>query len=62
MPVVLPAWLRSWQSAVGSLRWAVRYAGRHVGFHAWRAPAYGLALCGGSCVVPLGRSLPGSGG
>jgi hypothetical protein len=45
MPVVLPAWLCSWETAVGMLRWAVRYAGRHVGFHAWRAPAYGLALC-----------------
>src|SRR6185437_11792070 len=45
MPVVLPAWLRSWESALGTLRWAVRYATRHVGFHAWRSPAYGLALC-----------------
>jgi S-DNA-T family DNA segregation ATPase FtsK/SpoIIIE len=45
MPVVLPTWLRSWETAVSTLRWAVRYATRHVGFHAWRAPAYGLALC-----------------
>jgi S-DNA-T family DNA segregation ATPase FtsK/SpoIIIE len=45
MPVVLPAWLCSWESALGTLRWAVRYATRHVGFHAWRAPTYGLALC-----------------
>jgi hypothetical protein len=45
LPVVLPAWLRSWETAVGTLRWALRYASRHIGFHAWRAPAYGLALC-----------------
>ncbi|MGH3670744.1 MAG: hypothetical protein ACRDSH_08905, partial [Pseudonocardiaceae bacterium] len=45
MPVVLPAWLRSWETSVGTLRWAVRYAARYIGFHAWRAPAYGLALC-----------------
>lgn len=62
MPVVLPPWLRSWEIALGTLRWAVRYAGRHVGFHAWRAPAYGLALCWWPCVVLPGRSLPGSGG
>ncbi|MGH3840718.1 MAG: hypothetical protein ACRDS0_04605 [Pseudonocardiaceae bacterium] len=45
MPKVVPPWMRSRQTALGTLRWAVRYAGRHVGFHAWRAPAYGLALC-----------------
>ena len=44
MPVVLPSWLRSRETALGTLRWAVEYAGRHVAFHAWRAPAYGLAL------------------
>src|SRR5262249_10270951 len=44
MPVVLPLWLRSRETARDTLRWAVRYAGRHVAFHAWRAPAYGLAL------------------
>ncbi|MGH3702454.1 MAG: hypothetical protein ACRDQY_24000 [Pseudonocardiaceae bacterium] len=44
MPVVLPPWLRSRDTALGTLRWAVEYAGRHVAFHAWRAPAYGLAL------------------
>jgi len=45
MPVVLPPWLRSRETALSTLRWAVEYAGRHVAFHAWRAPAYGLALC-----------------
>ncbi len=44
MPVVLPPWLRSRETALGTLRWAAEYAGRHVAFHAWRAPAYGLAL------------------
>jgi DNA segregation ATPase FtsK/SpoIIIE, S-DNA-T family len=44
MPVVLPPWLRSRDTARATLRWAVRYAGRHVAFHAWRAPAYGLTL------------------
>ncbi len=44
MPVVLPPWLRSTDTALATLRWAVEYAGRHVAFHAWRAPAYGLAL------------------
>jgi hypothetical protein len=44
MPVVLPPWLRSRDTARATLRWAARYAGRHVAFHAWRAPAYGLAL------------------
>jgi S-DNA-T family DNA segregation ATPase FtsK/SpoIIIE len=44
MPVVLPPWLRSRDTVRATLRWAARYAGRHVGFHAWRAPAYGLAL------------------
>ncbi|MGH3427916.1 MAG: hypothetical protein ACRDQZ_10185, partial [Mycobacteriales bacterium] len=44
MPVVLPLWLRSRQTALSTARWAVEYAGRHVAFHAWRAPAYGLAL------------------
>ncbi|HEV7453577.1 MAG TPA: hypothetical protein VGO16_19820, partial [Pseudonocardiaceae bacterium] len=44
MPAVLPPWLRSRDTAVGTLRWAVEYAGRHVAFHAWRTPAYGLAL------------------
>ncbi len=44
MPVVLPLWLRSRATARATLRWAVEYAGRHVAFHAWRAPAYGLAL------------------
>ncbi len=44
MPVVLPLWLRSRETALGTARWAVEYAGRHVAFHAWRAPAYGLAL------------------
>ncbi|HWR48523.1 MAG TPA: hypothetical protein VN327_13065 [Pseudonocardiaceae bacterium] len=44
MPVVLPPWLRSRQTAWGTLRWALEYAGRLVAFHAWRAPAYGLAL------------------
>ncbi|MGH3685977.1 MAG: hypothetical protein ACRDSM_13140, partial [Pseudonocardiaceae bacterium] len=44
MPVVLPPWLRSRKTALGTLRWAVEYAGRHVAFHTWRAPAYGLAL------------------
>ncbi|MBV8540290.1 MAG: hypothetical protein JO268_07055, partial [Pseudonocardiales bacterium] len=44
MPVVLPLWLGSRETALGTARWAVEYAGRHVAFHAWRAPAYGLAL------------------
>ncbi|MGH8918314.1 MAG: hypothetical protein ACRD0H_08260 [Actinomycetes bacterium] len=44
MPMVLPPWLRSRETALGTLRWAAEYAGRHVAFHAWRAPAYGLAL------------------
>jgi DNA segregation ATPase FtsK/SpoIIIE, S-DNA-T family len=44
MPVVLPPWLRSRETAQATARWAVEYAGRHVAFHAWRAPAYGLAL------------------
>ncbi|MBV9160071.1 MAG: hypothetical protein JO281_00630 [Pseudonocardiales bacterium] len=44
MPVVLPLWLRSRKTALGTLWWAGEYAGRHVAFHAWRAPAYGLAL------------------
>ncbi|PZS13233.1 MAG: cell division protein FtsK [Pseudonocardiales bacterium] len=44
MPLVLPPWLRSQETALGTARWAVRYAGRHIGFHAWRTPAYGLAL------------------
>jgi DNA segregation ATPase FtsK/SpoIIIE, S-DNA-T family len=44
MPVVLPPWLRSRDTAVGTLRWAMEYAGRHVAFHAWRSPTYGLAL------------------
>jgi DNA segregation ATPase FtsK/SpoIIIE, S-DNA-T family len=44
MPTVLPPWLRSRKTAVGTLRWAMEYAGRHVAFHAWRTPAYGLAL------------------
>ncbi|MBV9141310.1 MAG: hypothetical protein JO115_10395 [Pseudonocardiales bacterium] len=44
MPVVLPRWLRSRATALSTLRWAGEYAGRHVAFHAWRAPAYGLAL------------------
>ncbi len=44
MPVVLPPWLRSRDTARATARWAVEYAGRHVAFHAWRAPAYGLAL------------------
>jgi DNA segregation ATPase FtsK/SpoIIIE, S-DNA-T family len=44
MPVVLPPWLRSRDTARATLRWAGKYAGRHVAFHAVRAPAYGLAL------------------
>ena len=44
MPVVLPLWLRSRDTAWATVRWALEYAGRHVAFHAWRAPAYGLAL------------------
>jgi S-DNA-T family DNA segregation ATPase FtsK/SpoIIIE len=44
MPVVLPPWLRSRQTAWATLRWAGAYAGRHVAFHSWRTPAYGLAL------------------
>jgi DNA segregation ATPase FtsK/SpoIIIE, S-DNA-T family len=44
MPVMVPPWLRSRQTAWATLRWAIEYAGRHVAFHAWRAPAYGLAL------------------
>jgi S-DNA-T family DNA segregation ATPase FtsK/SpoIIIE len=44
MPVVLPPWLRSRDTAVSTLRWAAEYVGRQVAFHAWRAPAYGLAL------------------
>ena len=44
MPVVLPLWLRSRETALSTLRWAGEYAGRHVAFHTWRAPAYGLAL------------------
>jgi DNA segregation ATPase FtsK/SpoIIIE, S-DNA-T family len=44
MPVVMPPWLRSRDTAVGTLRWAAEYAGRQVAFHVWRAPAYGLAL------------------
>jgi S-DNA-T family DNA segregation ATPase FtsK/SpoIIIE len=44
MPVVLPPWLRSRDTARATLRWAVRYAGCHVAFHAWRTPAYGLTL------------------
>ncbi|MGH8922310.1 MAG: hypothetical protein ACRD0H_28895, partial [Actinomycetes bacterium] len=44
MPVVLPAWLHSRQTALGTLRWAGEYAGRHVAFHTWHAPAYALAL------------------
>ncbi len=44
MPVVVPPWLRTRETAVATLRWAVQYAGRHVAFHAWRSPAYGLAL------------------
>ncbi|MGH3827104.1 MAG: hypothetical protein ACRDQX_08015, partial [Pseudonocardiaceae bacterium] len=44
MPVVLPPWLGSRQTALGTLRWAGEYAGRHVAFHAWHAPAYGLTL------------------
>jgi DNA segregation ATPase FtsK/SpoIIIE, S-DNA-T family len=44
MPVVLPPWLRSRETAQATARWAVEYAGRHVAFHAWRVPAYGLAL------------------
>ncbi|MGH3841671.1 MAG: tyrosine-type recombinase/integrase [Pseudonocardiaceae bacterium] len=44
MPVVLPPWLRSRETALSTLWWALEYAGRHVAFHALRAPAYGLAL------------------
>ncbi len=44
MPVVLAPWLRSRDTALGTLRWAMEYAGRHAAFHACRAPAYGLAL------------------
>ncbi|MGH3823888.1 MAG: hypothetical protein ACRDRA_13820, partial [Pseudonocardiaceae bacterium] len=44
MPVVLPAWLHSRDTALATLRWALRYAGRHVAFHALRAPGYGLAV------------------
>ncbi|MBV9014009.1 MAG: hypothetical protein JO272_18535 [Pseudonocardiales bacterium] len=44
MPVVLPSWLRSRQTAWAMARWAIEYAARHVAFHAWRSPAYGLAL------------------
>ena len=44
MPVVLPPWLRSRDTARATLRWAARYTGRHIAFHAWRTPAYGLAL------------------
>ncbi|MGH3828147.1 MAG: hypothetical protein ACRDQX_13410, partial [Pseudonocardiaceae bacterium] len=44
MPVVLPPWLGSRQTALGTLRWAGEYAGRHVAFHAWHAPAYVLTL------------------
>ncbi|HSZ28624.1 MAG TPA: hypothetical protein VK784_02565, partial [Pseudonocardiaceae bacterium] len=44
MPVVMPPWLRSRETARATVRWAVEYAGRHVAFHTWRTPAYGLAL------------------
>ncbi len=44
MPVVLPPWLRSRDTARATLWWAGRYAGRQVAFHAVRAPGYGLAL------------------
>jgi DNA segregation ATPase FtsK/SpoIIIE, S-DNA-T family len=44
LPVVLPPWLRSPETARATLRWALKYAGRHVAFHAWRAPGYVLAL------------------
>ncbi len=44
LPAVLPPWLRSRRSALATLRWAARYTGRHLGFHAVRAPGYGLGL------------------
>ncbi|MGH3822092.1 MAG: hypothetical protein ACRDRA_04520 [Pseudonocardiaceae bacterium] len=44
LPVVLPPWLGSRQSALATLRWALRYAARHLTFHAVRAPGYGLGL------------------
>ena len=34
MPVVLPPWLRSRETALGTLWWGARYAGRHVAFGA----------------------------
>ncbi|MGH3824575.1 MAG: cell division protein FtsK [Pseudonocardiaceae bacterium] len=44
MPAVVPPWLRSRDTARATVRWALEYAGRHAAFHAWRSPAYGLAL------------------
>lgn len=44
MPVVLPPWLRSKDTALATLRWASKYTGRQVAFHTVRAPGYGLAL------------------
>ncbi|MGH3803108.1 MAG: hypothetical protein ACRDTD_23865 [Pseudonocardiaceae bacterium] len=54
MPVVLPLWLRSRETALSTLRWAVENAGRHVAFHAWRAPAYGLAVQRNLCAPAAG--------
>jgi S-DNA-T family DNA segregation ATPase FtsK/SpoIIIE len=44
MPIVLPPWLRSRDTALATLRWATKYSARHMAFHVCRAPGYGLAL------------------
>ncbi|MGH3898804.1 MAG: hypothetical protein ACRDTA_11245 [Pseudonocardiaceae bacterium] len=44
LPVVLPPWLGSPQTARATLRWALRYAARHLGYHVVRAPGYALGL------------------
>lgn len=43
-PVVLPAWLADRRTSLATVRWAGRYATRHAGFHALRAPVYGLTI------------------
>ncbi len=55
MPVVLPPWLRSRDTALATLRWAVQYAGRQWPSTLCVPPATGWRWPGGPCAVRVGQ-------
>jgi uncharacterized membrane protein len=62
MPVVLPTWLRSWEIALGTLRWALRRAPHRLSRLAYPSLWIGAVLVdpawyrsGARCRVPVGE-------